>query len=194
MNQSCFLLLLLAALGVSAAPLWEECHAELLGYLPESYQFGYLIANPVLPTLWLGNNCAALHAAFHANASIQTVLSLAREFDTRPAPLASDIAFHPLGLWDDANTGDAEILETLTRAAAVINSGLQAGHSVLVYCQMGISRSTSAVLAYLLMYERTRFPDYEAALAFVRSARRVARPNPHFERVLRRLATTRAEL
>ncbi|XP_065314034.1 uncharacterized protein LOC135923291 [Gordionus sp. m RMFG-2023] len=54
-------------------------------------------------------------------------------------------------------------------------------HNILVHCKMGISRSASVVIAYVMKSQRL---SYDIALSLVRSKRPCVQPNPNFERQL----------
>ena len=60
--------------------------------------------------------------------------------------------------------------------AAMLTLPWPAG-SVLVHCVQGVSRSVSMVIAYLMKHKKW---SYDQALAFVRSKRPQAKPNPAF--------------
>ncbi|CBY39782.1 unnamed protein product [Oikopleura dioica] len=64
--------------------------------------------------------------------------------------------------------------DTITR---VINEELKIGGSVLVHCNMGISRSTSVILAFLMKY---RAMPLKAAFDLVREKRSCVNPNIGF--------------
>ena len=70
-------------------------------------------------------------------------------------------------------------------AADFINQGLQHGQGVLVHCHMGISRSTTCVIAYLMKYEGM---DLLAALTLCKKQRPIVNPNPGFMIQLRSYA------
>ncbi|KAH8118938.1 phosphatases II [Phellopilus nigrolimitatus] len=63
-----------------------------------------------------------------------------------------------------------------------IASRLEHGENVLVYCQQGISRSSSIVIAYLM---REKEMGYDDALKVVRDKRPCTKPNVGFEKTLR---------
>ncbi|KAK6530340.1 hypothetical protein TWF694_003696 [Orbilia ellipsospora] len=52
--------------------------------------------------------------------------------------------------------------------------------NVLVHCEQGISRSSTAVIAYLMRFHKLTFPD---ALAFVKTKRQI-KPNENFKEQL----------
>ncbi|BAU80034.1 conserved dual specificity protein phosphatase [Tokyovirus A1] len=62
-------------------------------------------------------------------------------------------------------------------AASFIQESLAAGLDVLVHCAAGISRSSSVVIAFLML---KRGMTYDTALAFVKSKRKCVDPNPGF--------------
>ena len=55
-------------------------------------------------------------------------------------------------------------------------------HNILVHCYMGISRSSSFVIYYLM---RENGWDYNTCIDFIRKKRPIADPNYGFERQLR---------
>lgn len=79
---------------------------------------------------------------------------------------------------NDSSTQD--LLPELARVCDFIQTHRDAGSSVLVHCDKGISRSATAMVAYLMRAHQWG-PD--AALAFVEAKRRV-RPNSNFREQL----------
>lgn len=67
------------------------------------------------------------------------------------------------------------------RMSDKINEHLINGGRALVHCVLGISRSTSIILAYLMKYKHM---SLKQAYDYVQSRRSVARPNPGFWRQL----------
>ena len=90
--------------------------------------------------------------------------------------------------WIDAESQELG-QEEIANAVSFMTDALASGHSVLVFCAQGKSRSTALVIAFLLTTIRSL--TYDDALAWVRSARPLAEPNPGFERQLRALAEAR---
>lgn len=68
-------------------------------------------------------------------------------------------------------------------AADWIHQSLQVGTGVLVHCHMGISRSTTLLLAYLMKYEGLSLTE---ALSQVRTLRPIVNPNSGFMQQLRK--------
>jgi len=162
------------------------CHDMLSSHLQMIQQRTYRLADEIVPGLWLGNECAPQVARFLENRDIKAVVSMSAEHDLRRDMEGRGVAYHRFPLADNANAhlGEHDLEAMLAQAASVIVGHLQRKEPVLVHCQMGISRSTTAVVLALMRHWRQ---PYEHVLAHVQSKRPVALPNPHFERVLRRL-------
>ena len=85
--------------------------------------------------------------------------------------------------WSDAFTvldlpiPDAQRLSsgTLTTGASFIHLQVKGGKRVLVHCQMGVSRGSTMILAYLVGYCKMNLPE---ALRLVRSKRPITQPHP----------------
>ncbi len=86
-------------------------------------------------------------------------------------------------LYDD---GDANISKYFGVISAFIGSAIGKGCNVLVHCQAGISRSATAVIAYLMQSEEI---SYVEALDDVRSKRPIVSPNLGFSEQLRNFET-----
>jgi len=75
------------------------------------------------------------------------------------------------------DTESAVLSEYFDAAAQFIHEARQTGHSVLVHCQQGVSRSSTIVLAYLIKYEKMKVVQ---AYTLLRSLRPQARPKSNF--------------
>lgn len=73
-----------------------------------------------------------------------------------------------------ADTKNASILEHLDAATSFIHKYIQKGIGVLVHCQMGVSRSSSVVIAYLMRYHQMTFDQ-----AYDHSKKRRSQVNPN---------------
>jgi diacylglycerol kinase (ATP) len=179
------LLSLFVYIAVSTAekPNTGRCHDDLRAYVPA--HIPYRMVDLVVDNLFLGNECAARDFGLLRRESISVVIAMSAEHEA-PRGLPRDIRFESFPLWDDHNGGENIILSRLSQAAWKIDHDLRNGNRVLVHCQMGISRSASGVIAYLLRYQNQRFKTYEQALEHVRQLRPVVRPNRHFEAVLKK--------
>lgn len=66
---------------------------------------------------------------------------------------------------------DGEVIDTITN---FIHQQVEAGHKVLVHCHMGVSRSVSMVMAYLIAYEGMTLAE---AFGILREGRPSAYPH-----------------
>ena len=71
----------------------------------------------------------------------------------------------------------AKLTPHFEKIAHFINEGLENG-AVLVHCYAGISRSTSSVIAYMMVYKGWNYWD---SLSYIRSKRPIANPNRGFQ-------------
>jgi atypical dual specificity phosphatase len=168
-----------------AAPSPNHHHETLRSHLPLPAQATYRPADEILPGLFLGNEAAAADPAFLRAHGIRAIVAMSREHGDR-SPLAESlgIQYYNFGLWDSVYRYDW-VPEMLHAAADRIHLLVKEGAGpVLVHCQMGMSRSTTGLLAYMLKYQPERFPTYAAAYAVVRQARPIVKPNAHFVRLL----------
>jgi len=76
-----------------------------------------------------------------------------------------------------------DILSLFKMTSNIIEGHLQAGQNILVNCNMGVSRSTTIVLAYIM--KKTKM-ELAPALALCRSFRVCCNPNPGFIKQLER--------
>lgn len=82
---------------------------------------------------------------------------------------------------EDSHEPLACMRDSLTRAAGLVHEYHTAGHSVLVVCRRGMSRSVSTVLAYLIAHEHM---SLRAAIELMREKRPVSYPNLGFWKLL----------
>jgi dual specificity phosphatase 12 len=165
------------------------CHAALRDELPAWARAEYRALDEIVPGLLLGNECAAA-AAVAGDLRVTALLTMSMEHD-----FGTDVPYHlvtyrRLPLADNDNGGRvAHVRASLDAAADFIHTHRRVpGGRVLVHCQMGISRSTSAIIAYLLKYGGVA--SYNEALLLVRQRRYAAAPNDHFRAILETFVNT----
>jgi len=85
--------------------------------------------------------------------------------------------------WDDRE--DFDILQDLDQVADIINEtiddSIEKKSNVLVHCQFGISRSVSAIIAYLIKYQGK---TYKEALDMIKLKKESVNPNNGFKQQL----------
>jgi hypothetical protein len=125
-------------------------HESLRSYLPFLYQETYRPADEILPGLFLGNEAAAADPDFLRAHYIRVIVAMSQEHGPR-SPVAERLrlTYEHFGLWDStvaqSNGGRDAVVETLHAAADRIQQLYETGKGpILVHCQMGISRSTTA--------------------------------------------------
>lgn len=89
----------------------------------------------------------------------------------------------------DAIQGILSRCSPLGRIVSLIYRWHVDGHKVVVHCNAGVSRSATAVIGYLMVYEGFRFAE---ALALCREKREGVKPNEGFEAQLKELEKRKA--
>lgn len=104
----------------------------------------------------------------------------------RDLALSNDVDYRWFSIIDGYSwEGHDEIIRRFDTAAGQINDWLSQGKRVLIHCTAGVSRSSTAVVWYLVRYQGQ---SWDQALETVRRARPQANPNPRFEIPLRMAA------
>ena len=122
----------------------------------------------VIPRLYLGGKSAAKNPP----AGVRRIVNATSH---EPCHFANEgVKYLHVEIDDNDN---AKIAKYFEDCSEFIASGLDAGESVLVHCQAGISRSATLVIAYLIDRRGRTLAD---ALVQVSSARSVCKPNKGF--------------
>lgn len=79
---------------------------------------------------------------------------------------------------------ETNISEILTKICPMIDSILKNNEKVLVHCNAGVSRSSTIIIGYLILYKNMNFND---AILRVKTKRECIRPNDGFMRQLKDL-------
>lgn len=123
----------------------------------------------ILPNLLLGNVADADAVARGARPDVDAMLTVAAEL---PYSGIKNYAYIPM-----ADSPTQDLLSNLPDALSFISFELEQGHTVLVHCYAGVSRSASVVIAYLMM---ARGMSLDQAYAHVKARRPIIHPNPGF--------------
>ncbi|TFK72450.1 phosphatases II [Pluteus cervinus] len=129
----------------------------------------------IVPKLWLGDWSASRNVEALQARDITSILCLFEGDALQPEGF-----IHRQILIDDHPSVD--ILVHLRSAIDFIQEQLDTGHGILVHCGAGISRSPTAVAAYLIY---TRNMDVDEAITFIKKKRYVIEPNDGFIKQLR---------
>ena len=142
----------------------------------------YNDADLITKGLYLGNVCAAHDEQWLIDNDISVVISVAKEWKPGACRFESLIKQLYYDI-DDRNDEDEErVTRQFDEVARVIDYHIKQEENVLIHCNMGISRSTTAVVRYLqLKYPKK---SYNTLLQLVKQRRPVATPNKLFSRIL----------
>jgi hypothetical protein len=134
-------------------------------------------ADEVAPGIWIGDYSDANNPDFLRGKRIGIVLNLAKEVDDHH--VVPGVQLVKVGMHDGvmANPG------LFDKAAEVISNAVAAKNPIMVHCAAGISRSTTAVISYLMQYKRK---GWRASLKAIKEKRPVVNPHPKLMQTLMR--------
>ncbi len=135
----------------------------------------------VYPNLFIGDEASARNIRFLNKLGITHVLNAAegKWTDCSFVDLSSEyyagtgITYQGLQIWDSTKV---RILPFFGCADEFISTAIAGGGKCLVHCQMGVSRSCSSAMAYMMLTEKWDAADVMAEFR----KRRDVRPNDHF--------------
>lgn len=123
----------------------------------------------VIPGVFLGSIGAAQNEQRLLELGITHVLCVGKDIAPKTTLVRKIVSIH--------DSGKEELRPHIDGCLGFMNEAITAGGGVLVHCFAGKSRSSSMVIAYLML---ERGMEYFAAFDLVRSKRRQANPNPGF--------------
>ncbi|XP_041350315.1 uncharacterized protein LOC121369354 isoform X2 [Gigantopelta aegis] len=129
----------------------------------------------ILDFLFLGSEWNASNLEELRSNGIGYILNVTREIDNFYTGILS---YMNVRVYDEP---ESELLKHWEKTYKYINKARKHGSKVLVHCKMGISRSASTVIAYLMKENRW---SLEKALEFVQEKRGVINPNSGFREQL----------
>jgi hypothetical protein len=150
--------------------------------------------NHVYRGIWIGGH-TALQSGILTQHGIRAVINGAMELADGSFPIDwGDLQRNGISVqhvpMDDTPTQPLVPLSPAAQAALhSLHDNVTAGRPVLVNCAMGISRSSSLVIAYLIVYQHMSFDE---AYGVVLSGRPQANPNPGFVQQLQQLAMSQS--
>lgn len=125
--------------------------------------------NLMIPHLYLGPNTYNFYELRHFD--INTVVNVAVELHNIHSDGFNCMKFN----WGDKPSFD--ILSDLDNVVDKIHSLIDKEKNVFVHCVMGVSRSASVIIAYLMKYNKM---DYDSAFKHVKLLRSCVNPNSGF--------------
>jgi hypothetical protein len=177
------LLLLFLVLDCSAQCVTEEqCNDIRLNaryWLTDSEHDPYNDADLIIEGLYLGNVCAAHNETWLDQHNVSLIVNVAKEWVEQCWKGRTTLN---CGLDDSVGENMERTMHCFEEIAFALNQHLDAGQTALVHCNMGISRSSSAVLYYL--QKRRPQKPYRKLLALVKARRSCVKPNDLFGRIL----------
>ena len=134
----------------------------------------------VIDGIFVGSLDAAMNTEALKHHNIQVIINLSGENYTHEG---IKVEVHCFELLDLDTAGDA-LKRVAEQSLTIIQDCVQHHRNILVHCQMGVSRSVSVIMWYLIVM---RGMSYDAALQQVKSNRPQAMPNLGFRHELRKL-------
>ena len=139
--------------------------------------------------LYLGGFASVLNKSFLSSAAVSGIVNTAKGLEmfgprwTKGKKRAKDLGIEFLEVnWIDSEDQVLSI-QDLKRVVHFIRKHRRKGGGVLVHCAQGKSRSTTAVIAYLLAEKNIHENVFET-LEFIKSKRMMAQPNNNFLKIL----------
>jgi len=133
-------------------------------------------ADEVYPGVFIGSYSAVLDENLEKY-NIDVVLNMAIECDYSLHPQNICVQLVKIGI-DDGRLTNCGVFE---KAADVIADARKNNKTVLVHCAAGVSRSGTAVMAYLMLHEDYGWAD---ALEYLQASRPCVNPHPLLVRSL----------
>ena len=134
----------------------------------------FSVPNEIIPNLILTNYSSVQKLLSSPNPKITHILTVAEGLSFAKEALSLHIQYKLIPAEDFE---DFNLLEYFDEMTDFIHECLMNQGSIIVHCLMGISRSATAVIAYLIKYKGFTM---EEGLKLVKEKRDVARPNKGF--------------
>lgn len=136
--------------------------------------------------IWIGGAISSSNEQLLKDNLITHILCCAEEFKHPPGFLyitgESNERWYRLPIVDDAVS--SETGAQFKEGAKKLNEWVTDGHTVMVHCFAGISRSVSVVIAYYMIYKGWSF---EIAYSHIKQRRRQIHPHSDFIPILKNI-------
>ena len=118
--------------------------------------------------IYLGSYQNAINQSELKKLKIKFILNCAHECSNTPI---KNSRYKHIKLYDDPH---CDLSQHFSAAFSFINEAINTKSNILIHCAMGVSRSSSIVIAYLMKYQRMSFQD---AYWYVKKRRSIIFPN-----------------
>lgn len=136
----------------------------------------------ITSNLWLGGADDAYHHGFIERKKITHILNCAEELGPEhDGAYKEGVTVYHLPMVDDDYL---EAERDIRDGAKKIEELLSEGHTILVHCRAGVSRSATLVIAWYILFGGLSYDD---AYECVSKARNIIFPNWDFQDILKRL-------
>jgi protein tyrosine phosphatase len=125
--------------------------------------------------IWIGNYGDACNETFLSERKITHIINCANELESsflRPG--------YKIQVIDDK--ADEKTKKYFLEAASVLDRWVRDGNKIIVHCFAGISRSTSVVITYFMVYKGW---SYDVAYRHLKQRRFQTNPHPDFIPILK---------
>ncbi|XP_077588775.1 protein phosphatase Slingshot homolog 3 isoform X1 [Stigmatopora nigra] len=157
-------------IGFDARPYKEYVDNEILVTMAQMDK-----PSKIFDYLYLGSEWNAANLEELQKNNVGYILNVTREIDNF---FPESFTYMNIRVYDVEST---DLLPYWTDTYKFINAARKSGQAVLVHCKMGVSRSSSTVIAYAM--KQQRWP-LDVAWSYVRDRRAVVKPNDSFARQL----------
>lgn len=140
----------------------------------EDFDGGPVSMDEIEKGLFLGNLTSATNMETLKSHKITHILTL----DSVPLPShVQQVSFLTTKYVQISDMPKEDILHHLDQCTEFIGSALDKGENILVHCYFGVSRSSTAVIAYMMKKHNL---EYQQAYEIVKSKRKFVHPNSGF--------------
>lgn len=136
-----------------------------------NYMYNQLFSDydKITDRIYLGNIAGAQNKSFLETANIGYVINLANQ----SYPKQDSISYLNININDTPNTNIKQYFKTINK---FFNEGISSNKNIYIHCKAGVSRSTTALIAFLM----SKGLDMKTSVNYVISRRKIIEPNEGF--------------
>lgn len=157
----------------------EQCHyIRLRSNEWKKMTDSYNDADYIIDNIYLGNICAAHNVTWLSEKNISYIFNVAQEWDS---VIYEGIELFYFPLDDEVTLNEKNTRQYINKITNKLIETTMNNGSILIHCNMGISRSSTILVRYLQIIHNL---SYKQAIDYLKSIRPVVRPNNLFKRIL----------